>query len=157
MEVEGYLASPLSIGSGEQEDTDADVILDASGTPFIPGSALAGVLRSYSKELGLGKEADQLFGTPEGETLGSGSDRQSRIFCYDTRLENVVLGVGESCHLSEEGALVWKSSDEKTAVVYNGKITARAVGQTVLTAYDKKQNVNLTCNVRVKKALPGLR
>lgn len=73
------------------------------------------------------------------------------------KLENVVLGVGESCHLSEEGALVWKSSDEKTAVVHNGKITARAVGQTVLTAYDKKQNVNLTCNVRVKKALPGLR
>ena len=101
MEVEGYLASPLSIGSGEQEDTDADVILDASGTPFIPGSALAGVLRSYSKELGLGKEADQLFGTPEGETLGSGSDRQSRIFCYDTRLENVVLGIRDGVKLGE--------------------------------------------------------
>ena len=91
----------LSIGSGEQEDTDADVILDASGTPFIPGSALAGVLRSYSKELGLGKEADQLFGTPEGETLGSGSDRQSRIFCYDTRLENVVLGIRDGVKLGE--------------------------------------------------------
>lgn len=101
MEVEGYLASPLSIGSGEQEDTDADVILDASGTPFIPGSALAGVLRSYSKELGLGEEADQLFGTPEGETLGSGSDRQSRIFCYDTRLENVVLGIRDGVKLGE--------------------------------------------------------
>lgn len=68
------------------------------------------------------------------------------------KLKNVVMGVGESCHLSDEGSLVWKSSDEKTAVVHNGKITARAVGQAVFTAYDKKQDVNLTCSVRVKKA-----
>ena len=101
VEAEGYLASPLSIGSGEQEDTDADVILDASGMPFIPGSALAGVLRSYSKELGLGEKADQLFGTPEGETPGTGRDRQSRIFCYDTSLKNAVMSIRDGVKLGE--------------------------------------------------------
>lgn len=40
------LDSPLSIGSGENESTDHDVIVDASGNPFIPATAIAGVLRS---------------------------------------------------------------------------------------------------------------
>ena len=41
------LASPLSIGSGANANTDKDVIVDRCGLPFIPASSLAGVLRSY--------------------------------------------------------------------------------------------------------------
>ena len=67
-------------------------------------------------------------------------------------VENVELGVGESCPLPKGKSLVWKSSEKKTAVVYKGKITAKAVGQAVLTAYDEKKNLSLTCKVRVKKA-----
>lgn len=41
------LVSPLAVGSGENESTDSDVIVDSTGTPFIPASSLAGSLRSY--------------------------------------------------------------------------------------------------------------
>lgn len=41
--------SPLSIGSGEKELTDQDILLDNSGIPYIPGSALAGVYRRLFK------------------------------------------------------------------------------------------------------------
>ena len=40
------LESPLAIGSGEGESTDKDIIVDKYGQPFIPGTSIAGVLRS---------------------------------------------------------------------------------------------------------------
>lgn len=41
------LASPLAIGSGENANTDSDIILDNSGKPTIPATAIAGVFRNY--------------------------------------------------------------------------------------------------------------
>ena len=37
--------SPLCIGSGRNDITDQDILRDARGIPYIPGSAVAGVLR----------------------------------------------------------------------------------------------------------------
>lgn len=39
------LMSPLEIGSGNNAKTDHDIILTGSGTPFIPGSVIAGYFR----------------------------------------------------------------------------------------------------------------
>ena len=50
--------SPLAIGSGENANTDHDVIRDGSGEPFIPASSLAGVLRDMLPK----DDADKLFG-----------------------------------------------------------------------------------------------
>lgn len=49
--IKGQLqvVSPLIIGSGEEERTDIDLIRDAKGNPFIPGTALAGVLRHFTR------------------------------------------------------------------------------------------------------------
>ncbi|MGN1126850.1 MAG: RAMP superfamily CRISPR-associated protein, partial [Ruminococcus sp.] len=44
------LSSPLSIGSGAKAQTDRDVIVNNLGNPFIPATAIAGVLRSYIKK-----------------------------------------------------------------------------------------------------------
>ena len=44
------LESPLAIGSGEGESTDKDIIVDKYGQPFIPGTSIAGVLRSCFKD-----------------------------------------------------------------------------------------------------------
>lgn len=41
------LVSPLSIGSGNNIQTDKDIMLDSRGIPFIPASAIAGVSREY--------------------------------------------------------------------------------------------------------------
>lgn len=39
------LMSPLEIGSGTNANTDHDIIVTGNGTPFIPGSAIAGYFR----------------------------------------------------------------------------------------------------------------
>lgn len=101
VELKGHLASPLSISSGEQEETDADVILDERGFPMIPGSSLAGVLLDYSREFESEKELSRLFGMQEERKHGTQSDRQSRVFCYDTILENANAGIRDGVKLGE--------------------------------------------------------
>lgn len=44
------LKSPLCVSGGADEATDRDVQKDFDGTPFIPGTSLAGALRSYLEE-----------------------------------------------------------------------------------------------------------
>ena len=39
--------SPLNLSSGEDEWTDADILRDCNGKPFVPGSSLAGAVRAY--------------------------------------------------------------------------------------------------------------
>lgn len=39
--------SPVCVSNGEDEFTDADVMVDYEGNPFIPGSSLAGAMRDY--------------------------------------------------------------------------------------------------------------
>lgn len=50
--------SPLRIGSGSGDESDADVMKDRRGCPFIPGTSIAGVLRSNFSEA----NAEKLFG-----------------------------------------------------------------------------------------------
>ena len=45
------LESPLCVGSGKNESTDQDILLDKRGIPYIPGSAVAGVFREACKGL----------------------------------------------------------------------------------------------------------
>ena len=56
------LDAPLSIGSGANENTDKDVIVDNTGAPFIPASSLAGVLRSYVATASGTAAANAVFG-----------------------------------------------------------------------------------------------
>ncbi len=74
------LVSPLVIGSGQDENTDIDLIRDWTGTPFIPGTAIAGAIRHYldgilDKELVL-----TVFGKKEKDST------QSLISFYDALL-----------------------------------------------------------------------
>ncbi len=41
------LDSPLSLGSGDNDRTDRDLIVDSAGKPYIPASSLAGVVREF--------------------------------------------------------------------------------------------------------------
>ena len=55
--------TPLAVGSGEKDImTDALVARDINNMPFIPGTSLAGVLRSAYSERHEKKETDSLFG-----------------------------------------------------------------------------------------------
>lgn len=44
-------ASPIKLSSGLDQMSDADVMVDAAGTPFIPGTSFAGVMRHYACSL----------------------------------------------------------------------------------------------------------
>ena len=50
LKIQFETTSPLSLSNGEDINTDSDVLLDAIGKPFIPGSAIAGVILSYVKD-----------------------------------------------------------------------------------------------------------
>ena len=54
--------TPLAVGSGEKEiTTDALVATDVNGLPYIPGTALAGVVRSMIGE----EKSKEYFGFQE--------------------------------------------------------------------------------------------
>lgn len=84
--IEFELTSPLSVGCGEDNVTDSDIVRDSRGCPYIPGTALAGQYRRlFTKET-----ADKYFGqelTQKRKELSSQSGKNeltdSDIVTYD--------------------------------------------------------------------------
>lgn len=58
------LLSPLSVSSGLNETTDADVLVNGNGEIFVPGTSLAGAMRNA---LGLTKTDKGIFGYSAGK------------------------------------------------------------------------------------------
>ena len=87
------LETPLLIGEGEsgeeRGDRDIHVLRSKDGTPFIPGTSLAGALRSFVEE-DAPRAAQLLFGTEHDE---KGIDElQSAVSLYDVELSGAKLG-----------------------------------------------------------------
>ena len=57
------LDSPLAVGSGENANTDSDVILDSRNNPVIPASSIAGIIHHFLEDTG--RCSDELWGTTE--------------------------------------------------------------------------------------------
>ncbi len=98
------LVSPLAIGSGENANTDKDIILDSRGVPVIPASAVAGVFRHF-----LGAEGpDERFGYIAGK-----KSVESKIRFYDAQLisDNYFTTVRDSVALEEKVAKIRKKFD----------------------------------------------
>lgn len=125
VEMTGRLASPLSIGSGEQEHTDADVVFNAMGDPYIPGSSLAGALREYANAVRGEVETNQLFGTPENGVPGSRDDRQSRIFMYDAAIKQAETGIRDGVKLNERKTASHMGKYELQFVEQDAAVTLR--------------------------------
>ena len=70
------LDSPLAVSSGENANTDSDVILDSRNQPVIPATSLAGVICHFLKDTG--KYSDEFWGTSEG-----GKSIESKLKFYD--------------------------------------------------------------------------
>lgn len=70
------LVSPMSVGSGESEDTDHDVFVDSRGLPVIPATTIAGVLRAYIGE----DTAESLFGKIAQKEGEEAIESQIRIY-----------------------------------------------------------------------------
>jgi CRISPR/Cas system CSM-associated protein Csm3 (group 7 of RAMP superfamily) len=82
------LYSPVIIGSGKSEETDLDLLLDAQGKPFIPGTSLAGVLRHLSINYLTDDEINLLWGYTKTEKA-----QQSILHFSDLPVcENIKIG-----------------------------------------------------------------
>lgn len=94
-----YQTAPLHITNGEGETTDSDLMKDKRGLPFIPGTSIAGVLRSMLAP----DAARELFGD---------LDADSRLAVSDARLlravrpETLRFSKRDGVGLSDEGAAV---------------------------------------------------
>ncbi|MTK06200.1 MAG: hypothetical protein F8N38_03800 [Hungatella sp.] len=98
--ISGVLKAPLLIGSGDNDKTDNDVVLNGAGAAFLPGSSVAGMLRHYLKRaLEETDDAEYWVNSMFGAELENNgnladsvlSNRQSRIFVYDTDIFNPKL------------------------------------------------------------------
>lgn len=90
LKITFQLDSPLCIGSGRNDITDQDILRDARGIPYIPGSAVAGVLREACKGIMDKKSWKYYFGyssTNTGNKVKSDDDIiESQIVFYDATL-----------------------------------------------------------------------
>ena len=100
-----HLAAPLLIGEGEsgedRNDRDIHVLRSKDGVPFIPGTSLAGALRSFI-EADTPCAADILFGTMHrtgGESVRD--ERQSAVSLYDVELNDAVIGSRDGVHIDD--------------------------------------------------------
>jgi CRISPR/Cas system CSM-associated protein Csm3 (group 7 of RAMP superfamily) len=69
--------TPLSVGSGQKDVmTDASVVIDVNGFPYIPGTSLAGVLRHATGE----DDARKIFGYQQSDDFLDGGEGSKIIF-----------------------------------------------------------------------------
>ena len=127
------LASPLAVGSGEDSNTDSDVILDSSGAPIIPATSIAGAVRHF-----LGVECDDksmLFGYVNGNNgnnVDNGNDSlESKVKFYDAVLiSDSFITVRDSVALENKvgvkGAKFDKEAVETLQDLQSVKIRIRA-------------------------------
>lgn len=86
--------SPLSIASGDDEWTDADILRSWDGSPFVPGSSIAGAMRSYLKK---DKNENCLMGYSSENDLG----KMSSVYVSDAQFEdNVSFGIRDGVSLN---------------------------------------------------------
>lgn len=87
MQIKMRLAAPLILGNGVSEHTDNDLLIGSDGRPYIPGSSIAGVVKSCIQE------SEKLPGLQLKKLFGDDIDqhRQSMITFYDGVMEEGTL------------------------------------------------------------------
>lgn len=87
------LASPLSVSSGNNDNSDADVIRDHEGNPFVPGTSIAGAFRNY---MNMDSDKKCAMGYSKGEEGRLSSISISDMF-FD---ENSNISIRDHVHLN---------------------------------------------------------
>ena len=93
--VRVQFVSPISVSSGEDEFTDSDLLRNFDEEIFIPGTSLAGAMRSYLEKEGNEKS---LMGYSDNDDVG----KMSSLFISDLTFdEGVSLNVRDGVALDE--------------------------------------------------------
>ncbi len=115
------LLSPALIGSGNDEHSDCDVILDADGKPFIPATSLIGVLQHLIKKSPAIKEDDhnKFWGYTEKD-----KGQQSMIICSDlySEQEKPVTVVRDGIKIDNKTGVVEIDEKKKTGKKYDYEV-----------------------------------
>ncbi len=116
--IQLQLVSPLSASSGLDEITDADVLRDATGQPFVAGSSLAGAMRAY-----LGKEKTEpclmgYAGKAAGKDIGKMSSLFVSDFVFDT--STLVINVRDGVALEADKKVVMAGSKYDMEIIEAG-------------------------------------
>ena len=85
------LASPLVVGSGDNQYTDKDIIRNSKGNPYIPGSAVAGICRSLFEEdeALINEYFGMIYQAKSDETDRTKEEaKESRIIFYDANMDS---------------------------------------------------------------------
>lgn len=93
--VQVRFSSPMNISSGEDEWTDADILRDCNGNPFVPGSSLAGAMRAYLEK----SKSDICI---MGYTGNDDTGKMSSLFVSDLEFDGkTVSGIRDGVALDE--------------------------------------------------------
>ena len=89
IELEAHFATPFSIGTGALGGTTADkpLLKDAEGVPYLPGSALKGIVRHEAEKImrSLWKE-EAVCRSPNPATMCPQNRPQEKRFCPICRI-----------------------------------------------------------------------
>lgn len=95
--IEFETASAMSVGNGENQYSDKDVLRDLAGLPFVPGSSLAGIYRSFfhadddreeKKYFGDIDKNDEEKEAAKKEEKSAVQKTESRVIVYDAVLKD---------------------------------------------------------------------
>ena len=91
------LKTPLSVGSGNNVNSDSDVVVRKNGTPYIPATAIAGVMGHYISI----EQRKNIFGYISGER-----SQKSKVYFYDADLiSDFSISVRDSVKLKNKVAV----------------------------------------------------
>ncbi len=137
---EFQLDSPLRIGSGESGNTEVDtyVLKNRDQNPIIPGSSLAGVMRTACKDLNI---VDILFGSDhEKVSHNKGEVRQSAIDVNDIILKDFAIAIRDGVSINSQTSTAIDGSKHNYEAVDSGAhgslslvITIRQEQDTILS------------------------
>ena len=145
------LTTPLFIGEGvsgeERSNRDIHVLRGKDGVPFIPGTSLAGALRSFI-ETDEPRAAQLLFGT-ERDAMPE-DERQSAVVLYDVELKDAVLGVRDGVHIDNVTGTAVNGHKYDYEIVESGASGSFYVEVVLRVAHEKDEET-------LKRALSHLR
>lgn len=121
------LLSPLSVSSGLNETTDADVLVNGNGEIFVPGTSLAGAMRNA---LGQKKKEKGIFGYSDGE-----KGEMSSLFISDLYfLRKSNVSVRDGVQLTDENEPEW-TDDKKVKNKFDREIVETGASGTLYLNY----------------------
>jgi CRISPR/Cas system CMR subunit Cmr4 (Cas7 group RAMP superfamily) len=96
--ADAKLLTPALIGNGEDDNSDIDIVRQADGTPFLPCSSLAGVLRSVLD----GDDSKKLFGYTDPKSGSSNESRISSLYTHDAEFKEAKVVVLDGVALNDD-------------------------------------------------------